>query len=193
MLCRESDEHPADLDLFPGEAVVARAVDKRRREFAAYDVAPVRPTRCAGDLAVAVAPAARVASIGIDAELYEPLPDGVLKDIALAEERQRADALLADLPEIRWDRLLFSVKESVYKCWFPLTGRWLDVAQARVHVGIERRARGPFSVRLLTPGSTVRGEPLLGFEGRWTVANGLVVTGIAVVAQATLRPGCAAD
>jgi len=28
-------------------------------------------------------------------------------------------------PGPSWDRLLFSAKESVYKAWFPLTGRWL--------------------------------------------------------------------
>jgi 4'-phosphopantetheinyl transferase EntD len=48
---------------------------------------------------------------------------GVLDRISLPDER----AMLGDLaaPGPRWDLLLFSAKESVYKAWFPLTGRWL--------------------------------------------------------------------
>ena len=51
-----------------------------------------------------------------------PLPDGVLGDIALPEERRWiAGRARRPIPASSWDRLLFSIKESVYKAWFPLT------------------------------------------------------------------------
>jgi 4'-phosphopantetheinyl transferase EntD len=56
-----------------------------------------------------------------DAEPDEPLPRGVLDDIALPLERERLGARDGPPP----DRLLFSAKETVYKAWFPLARRWL--------------------------------------------------------------------
>ena len=44
-----------------------------------------------------------------------------------------------------WDRLLFSAKESVYKAWFPLTGRWLGFEDADVTITPD----GTFTARLL--------------------------------------------
>jgi 4'-phosphopantetheinyl transferase EntD len=33
-----------------------------------------------------------------------------------------------------WDRLPFSIKESVYTVWYPLEHCWLDFHQARVEI-----------------------------------------------------------
>ena len=49
-------------------------------------------------------------------------------------------------PDVCWDRLLFSAKESVYKAWFPLAGRWLGFADADITINA---ADGTFLVRLL--------------------------------------------
>lgn len=35
-------------------------------------------------------------------------------------------------PNISWDRLTFSAKESVYKAWFPTYGKWLDFTDCEV-------------------------------------------------------------
>lgn len=75
-------------------------------------------THCAGYRAAAVASRTRVRAVGIDAEPHEPLPGRVLGAIARAEERERLAVLTAECPQVRWDRLLFCVKESVYKAWF---------------------------------------------------------------------------
>lgn len=142
---------PPDAVLYPGEAeLVARAVDKRRREFCTVrhcarqalrqlglPPAPVlrgergeprwpagvvgSMTHCAGYRAAAVAHSCDFSAVGIDAEPHEPLPAGVLGVIAVDEEHQHLSELAAADPATCWDRILFCAKETVYKAWFPLT------------------------------------------------------------------------
>ena len=83
-------------------------------------------------------------------------------------------------PGVSWDRLLFSIKESVYKAWFPLARSWLGFEDASVAID---RARGTFSASLLVPGPTVGGRKLDGFTGRWLAADGLLLSAIAVPAS----------
>lgn len=201
----ETREDPADPFLFPEEAdTVARAVDKRRREFATVrqcartalaelgvPPVPILPgakgaprwpdgivgsmTHCAGYRAAAVARSAAVASLGIDAEPAAPLTDtDVLKLVSDETERAALADLGARHPGVPWDRLLFSAKESVYKTWFPLTGRWLGFDEARVRLDPD----GSFTAALLVPGPTVAGRELAGFEGNWLIRDGIAVTAI---------------
>ncbi|WP_369916218.1 4'-phosphopantetheinyl transferase [Plantactinospora sp. KBS50] len=147
-------------------------------------------THCDGYRGAVLAPAAALASVGVDAEPHAALPDGVLGLVTLPEERVRLDALTAQHPDRCWDRLLFSAKESVYKAWFPLTGRWLDFAEA----DLTFTAAGTFTARLLVPGPTVGGRRLDRFAGRFLVAGGLVLTLVAVphpdpVSDPDARPG----
>jgi 4'-phosphopantetheinyl transferase EntD len=189
------------------EAAIGRAVPKRRREFAtARDCAhralqrlglppgpvpvgeergePVWPagvvgsiTHCRGYRCCAVARAAELASIGVDAEPHEPLPDGLIGDLANAEERAMLHELAAATPAIHWDRLLFSAKESVYKAWYPLTRRWLGFEDALLTIDPAQRR---FEAKLLVPGPTLAGGELRGFAGRWLARDGLLVATIAV-------------
>lgn len=201
-----------DGPLFPEEeALVARAVAKRRREFTVVracarrameklGVAPqaVLPgergapgwpagltgsmTHCEGYCAAALVRAADLASLGIDAEPHAPLPEGVLSAVALPTEQERLRRLAADRPEVHWDRLLFSAKESVYKAWFPLTRKWLDFSEADIDIapGPTAGSPGTFRARLLVPGPLVDGRRLDHFDGRWTARRGLVATAVAV-------------
>jgi 4'-phosphopantetheinyl transferase EntD len=136
-------------------------------------------THCAGYLAAVVAWAADAASLGIDAEPNGDLPGGVLDAIALPGERARLPALAAAAPDLRWDRLLFSAKESVYKAWFPLTGRWLDFHEADIR--IDPKA-GTFAARLLVPGPRVGNSPVDVFAGRWLASGELILTAVVVPA-----------
>jgi 4'-phosphopantetheinyl transferase EntD len=197
--------------VYPDEqAAITKAVPKRQREFATARAcaraaltrlgeSPVsiprgmrgEPqwqkgitgsiTHCDGYRAAAVARLSDTASLGVDAELNEILPDGVLDLIALAEERDQLAVLAVTHPGICWDRLLFSAKESVYKAWFPLTQRWLDFSEA--HVTIEP-VDGTFAARLRVPGPLVAGAPLNVLGGRWLVDRGLLATAITVRPQA---------
>ncbi|MET9381166.1 4'-phosphopantetheinyl transferase superfamily protein [Streptomyces sp. NPDC002928] len=208
----EGTDGSEEAALYPEEAaVVARAVAKRRREFAVVRSCarrameklgvppqPILPgergaprwpagltgsmTHCDGYCAAALVRAGDLASLGIDAEPHQPLPDRVLPAVALPTEAERLRRLTADHPEIHWDRLLFSAKESVYKAWFPLTGQWLDFTEAdidlRVHPG--ERLRGSLRAELLVPGPVLDGHRLRYFEGLWTAQRGLVATAVAV-------------
>ncbi|WP_433550585.1 4'-phosphopantetheinyl transferase family protein [Micromonospora zamorensis] len=205
-----ADEHCA---LFPEEeAVIARAVEKRRREFvtgrwcarralAALGVpqGPLVPgkqgepcwpagivgavTHCVGYRAAVVARAAEMVTCGIDAEPNEAVPEGVLDVISLPQERAWVAELGRSHPSVSWDRLLFSAKESVYKAWFPLAARWLDFTEARISVVPAAERHGTFSAELLVAGPVLPGgRPLTGFTGRWLVDRGLVVTAITVAA-----------
>ncbi|MEV3934201.1 MULTISPECIES: 4'-phosphopantetheinyl transferase [unclassified Streptomyces] len=136
-------------------------------------------THCRGYRAAAVARTAEIASVGIDAEPHQQLPDGVLEAVALPEEEVRTKELLLGFPGVHWDRMLFSAKESVYKTWFPLTQRPLTFDDALIEID---PVGGTFSARILPQG--VRGvhNAPRGFTGRWMVGNGIVATAITVPA-----------
>lgn len=200
----EAFEDVPDEPLHPEEeAVIARAVDKRRAEFrtvracarqALADLGVARPplvpgsrgaptwpagivgsmTHCSGYRAAAVARANHVLSLGIDAEPGVPLPDGLLSTIALPEEVAHLAALALDTPGTAWDRLLFSAKESVYKTWYPLTQRWLGFEEVLVTFD----PGGTFTAALVGPGPMVAGRRLTCFPGRWTACRGHVLTAV---------------
>ncbi len=186
------------------EPLIARAVDRRREEFttargcarqalaelgvppapllAGPRREPLWPagvvgslTHCDGYRAAAVARSTDLAAIGIDAEPDQPLPDGVLARVALAEERDALGRLRAGAHA---DRLLFSAKESVFKAWYPLARRWLGFTDAVVDLD----PGGSFRVRLLVPGPELGGRELRGLAGRWAAAGGLLVTAVTLPA-----------
>jgi 4'-phosphopantetheinyl transferase EntD len=80
-------------------------------------------------------------------------------------------------PDVCWDRLLFSAKESVFKAWFPLSGSWLGFRDATVTFAPEA---GAFAVRLSVVGPEVAGRPLRSLEGRFAVGDGLALTAVVV-------------
>jgi 4'-phosphopantetheinyl transferase EntD len=220
---------PEDAVLMPGEeAVIARAVDKRRLEYittrhlargalARLGFPPVAigtggnreplwpagvvgsMTHCRGYRAAAVALAGgsggsegdgnagnagsgriagsvgseAVTGIGIDAEPHGPLPEGVYDTIARPDEMPVMAALATERPDVRWDRLMFSAKESVYKAWFPVARRWLGFGEAAVEFVPEEGMSGTFSARILQSGA-----PITRMSGRWTIESGLVLTAI---------------
>ncbi|WP_327725161.1 4'-phosphopantetheinyl transferase family protein [Streptomyces europaeiscabiei] len=189
------------------EQLVAKAVAERRREFSTARAcarralaglgvppvpilpgprgAPMWPTgvvgsmtHCRGYRAAAVARAVDMVSLGVDAEPNAPLAShSVLKLIALPEERVRLRRLAASRPEVCWDRLLFSAKESVYKAWYPLAGSWLDFHEATIEV---HPAAGTFTARLLVPGPFVAGNRVTHFHGGWLAEHGLLMTAVTV-------------
>lgn len=160
VVAAELFEDPPGLTVHPQEeALIARAVDKRRREFTSArhcarvalgklgaEPAPILRgergvplfprgvvgslTHCDGYRAAVLGFAMQVRSVGIDAEPHGPLPDGVLDAVSLPEERVVLAARVDG--SVHWDRLLFCAKEATYKAWFPLTQRWLGFEDARI-------------------------------------------------------------
>ncbi|MEV7465528.1 4'-phosphopantetheinyl transferase superfamily protein [Streptomyces kronopolitis] len=202
------DEPPPAALLPEEEPHVARAVDKRVREFSAgrwcarramaglgLPPAPVLPgprgepgwpaglvgalTHCEGYAAAVVARSSQVLALGIDAEPAQPLPDGVLEAVALPGERAALPHHSDGAPPLPWDRMLFSAKESVYKAWYPMTGRPLEFEDAFLAFDPDN---GTFTARLLVPGWQLGDDLLTSVRGRWAVREGLVLTAVAVPA-----------
>lgn len=207
----EAFDDPPDAGLFPAlfpaeQEAIARAVEKRRREFATVRVCarralarigqppvPLLPgergapgwpagvvgsmTHCAGYRGAAVGRDTEVLSVGIDSEPNDVLPEGVLERIALPEELVQLKLLSDAVDGVHFDRLLFCAKESTYKAWFPLARRWLGFEDATITIN----ADGTFHTRLLVPGPTCDGRPLTDLPGRWLTRNGLILTAITLL------------
>jgi 4'-phosphopantetheinyl transferase EntD len=146
------------------QEAVRRAVPKRRREFLAgrklaracledlglpscaipMDVhrAPIWPKGVVGSIshsnhlcAALVAPDTVLSAVGIDVE-EAPVLKADLHELVLTPKER---SWLSALPEGRHGplgRLFFSVKESVYKCQFPLTNHVLEFHDVEVELGV---------------------------------------------------------
>ncbi|MEV6554918.1 4'-phosphopantetheinyl transferase Npt [Nocardia sp. NPDC051756] len=178
-------EYPEDLKAHPAEEhLIAKAVEKRRRDFigarhcarlALAELgeppvaigkgergAPIWPrgivgsmTHCDGYRGAALAHKLRFRSVGIDAEPHATLPEGILDSVSLPPEREWLQATGSAL---HLDRLLFCAKEATYKAWFPLTARWLGFEDAHITFDIQDSTddsgHGTFHSELLVPGQT---------------------------------------
>lgn len=205
--CASSPGDDAQGDVFPEEAaLICAAVASRREEFISgrlcarrallrlgeasspilrgYQREPLWPpgivgsiTHCRGYRAAAVGRAIHVRTIGIDAELHDVLPAGVLKSISVDQER---DWIASAPPGIHWDRVLFSAKESIYKAWFPLTRSPLQFDEAIVRFDA---IAGTFHADLRVNAPEHALPELKGLDGRFMVRNGLVLTAIVLPAR----------
>ena len=202
--CAETFSDVPESTMFSIEAaVVADAVPERRREFGTVrhcargallqigiPAVPVLPdvdgsprwpagvvgsmTHCAGYRAAAVARSTELRSVGIDAEPHAAVPAEAL-ELILREEEQAGLAALADAyPNLHWDRILFCVKEAVYKAWFPLARQWLDFADVSTTVNPD----GTFEAYVRFRPRAAAGTEA--FSGRWVVNRGLVVAATSV-------------
>ncbi len=213
----ESTTDVDEDQLFPVEReTLSRAVAKRRAEFSTVRACarqalaelglppvPILPgergapqwpdgvvgsmTHCDGYRAAVLARASQAVGLGVDAEPHGPLPDGVLRLVSLPEERDRLAELAAADPAVHWDRLLFTIKESVYKVWFPITRTWLDFsgASVRFEPGRTRHlpalvSRGRFTADLQVPGPVVNGAELRSLPGEYLICGGLAISAIAL-------------
>jgi 4'-phosphopantetheinyl transferase EntD len=131
-------------------------------------------THCRGYVAAAVARAADLSAIGIDAEPHESLPPGVLDSVASAQEQHH----LRHLPEgIHWGRVLFSAKESIYKAWFPVAGTWLGFEQADLTIDPQAHT---FRAQLIDAQLEIGGVALRQIEGRFLLTDGHILTAVTI-------------
>jgi len=193
------------------QAAVARAVPRRQREFAAgracaravlkklgvanpvlakkTDGSPAWPHGIVGSIAhsttwcaAAAAPAHALCGIGLDIETIARVHCSIARKIMTEPELrmlagadpQKAQTLLC---------LVFSAKESVYKCLYPVWGIRLGFHDAVI---MPHPAHCRFDVRLTTSKLPVR-KPLV---GSYLICGGTIVTGISVPPEEkpSLRP-----
>lgn len=150
--------------------VVARVSAVRRREFAtgralarellgrlgavdpvvpsAPDRSPSWPEGFVGSIAhtdrvcvVAVGRASDFGSVGIDVEPARPLESDLFATIATARELERVARLSPDIRGLAVRRL-FTAKEAVYKCLYPLVGVFLDFHDVQVEFDADGRSFG---------------------------------------------------
>lgn len=204
----ECFDDPSGVVLFDEErAVVARAVDKRRREFATvrhcarralatlgHPAVPLVPgrrgaplwpdgivgsmTHCDGYRAAALARADHVRAVGIDAEPDGPLPDGVLDLIARPDETAHLAGLL------QRDRAGPDHWERLlFSCKETVFKVWYPLTQRELdfHEASIRIDPGDasFTADLLAdPGDDVLPSRL---AGRWIAAHSLVISAITLM------------
>jgi 4'-phosphopantetheinyl transferase EntD len=160
--------------LHPDEAAcVVRAVDKRRREFAAGrllarrllaglgvadaplragdDRCPLWPSGVVGSIShsastvfVAVARTSEVRAVGVDVEGAEPLEDA-LWDMVLSLPERRWLATQPAEAQGALAKLFFSAKECAYKTQYPITKCVLEFGD--VQLGLDAAA-GAFEARM---------------------------------------------
>jgi enterobactin synthetase component D / holo-[acyl-carrier protein] synthase len=187
------------------EWILRQAVESRRREFATaracarealvrlgypLQAIPAGPhgnplwpagvvgsiSHCDGYRVAAVARERDFVTIGIDVEPNKRLTGGVLDFIASADELEWVHRCFRDVPAICWDRLLFSIKETVYKAWFHMTSRSLGFKDAAILVDTAARE---FSVELQGDGFLMGGVEQLRLSGHWLTGGGHIATAIA--------------
>jgi 4'-phosphopantetheinyl transferase EntD len=143
-------------------AAVQRAVLRRRAQFAAGRLCarramallgraaeeilmgaqrqPLWPAGLVGSLShingycvAAVAPAASSRALGIDVELAIGLDQGLWSTVLSdAEARWTVAAETTGSSAALWAKLIFSAKEALFKCQFPLTQDWLGFLDAEI-------------------------------------------------------------
>jgi len=189
-------------DLFESEAVSVRdAVPDRQAEFAAgracvrqalrsvgappYAIlpgkfrAPVWPhgligsiSHCPGLCVAVVAHRLMGKAVGVDVETNDRLADGMHDIVAILDERGALDNLQRAL---KCDplKLLFVIKEALFKLYFPATRHFLDFHHASVRLDPET---GTFEAELVESSApAVFG--LRRFTGRFGVTSGYLMAG----------------
>jgi 4'-phosphopantetheinyl transferase EntD len=127
-----------------------------------------------GYCCAAVARASDLSAVGIDAETDEPLERALFARVMTPHEL----SLLGQRPEAEQGqvgKLVFSAKESVYKCQHPLSGVFLEFTDVEVALDL---AAGRFVATLRkSAGPFERGAA---FEGQFARKRGLLVTAVSL-------------
>ena len=196
-----------DVLLPEEQAVIAGAVPKRRLEFATvrscarralaqlgYPPSPILPgpgrepvwppgivgslTHCEGYRAAAVARTHDFISLGIDAEMNDALPDDILTFISTENELEMFSLLKNENRRIAWDRIIFSIKESIFKAWYNTMHCWLDFKECEVNIDpIDNKFFG----RILIPAFNSFKRNLEQFSGNWSSDNTHVYTAVTCI------------
>lgn len=197
---READ--PAWLQVEEAECV-ARAVDKRRREFAAGrgmarkllrrlgvehegpllpgpKREPCWPSGIVGTIshtdgwaAVAMAKADACGGLGADVERDTPLKPEIIMRICIEEERRWLARWDDPTERGHWGKVIFSAKETAYKAQYPRSNRFLGFEAMAVALDLDAQT---FEARFCVEAPPFRvGDT---FTGRFRCAQDLIATGI---------------
>ncbi|MCG7871886.1 MAG: 4'-phosphopantetheinyl transferase superfamily protein [Candidatus Thiodiazotropha lotti] len=179
------------------EKLIETAVQKRQQEFRAGRHAahlaleklsapwepllrdekrqPLWPTgfrgsisHCRGECVAVCAKTTELASLGIDVEPLEPLPKGVDQYIHTPQD-QATMTTDSSLPE----RLIFSAKESIYKCYYPLIGEHMGFQSVSLSINADSMS---FEF-IPSAENTIPFPAELKFHGRFMMSESHLYTG----------------
>jgi 4'-phosphopantetheinyl transferase EntD len=197
-----------DAPLHPDESKqMSKAASKRRREFAAGracaraalermgiadavllrnpDRTPAWPASVVGSIshcdrycAAAVARRSDVVSLGLDVESRGRVDRELLPRICNERERRDVEAL-ASQADVDWASIFFSAKEAAYKCYFPITGKFLGFHDVELRVEPGSHRFEAILVREDAPSA----HGVRNFHGRFSADDDRVYTAV------TLMPG----
>jgi len=134
-------------------------------------------THCRSFCAAAVARQDVIAGLGLDAETARTPSRRFTERISTPHERSWLEALPPS-PAVDWGVVLFSAKESFYKCYFPLARTFLGFRDAEVRLDPDA---GSFTVQLCRDDA----PPALGtrtFQGRYQTDSNRVITAVTLPA-----------
>ncbi|MEJ2621340.1 MAG: 4'-phosphopantetheinyl transferase superfamily protein [Candidatus Thiodiazotropha sp.] len=125
-------------------------------------------SHCRGECVAVCAKAGDLVSLGIDVEPLEPLPKGVDQYIHTPQDQATMNAD-SSLPE----KLIFSAKESIYKCYFPLIGEHFGFQSVSLSIDPDKRR---FDFTPSADNTTLFPEDLK-FHGRYMATRSHLYTG----------------
>lgn len=125
-------------------------------------------SHCGPVAAAAVARSEDVGGLGIDLETDEPLDRQTLPLICRASER---DALVHAKDELHRAKLIFSAKESIYKCLWPIVRHFVDFQDVGIRIEPATRSFAATEWYASLP------DPVIGsVRGRYLVRDGWILT-----------------
>ena len=138
---------------------------------------PIWPSNIVGSIthshgyaAAAVARKSDIISVGLDAEIDEPLSSKALQRISNHQEEEWAKTVGGALVQ-HPGKVLFSAKEATYKAWYPITHEWLGFKEALINFHDQGNT---FTVRILKNG------PIREMHGKFTIRSDVIVTAIEI-------------
>jgi enterobactin synthetase component D len=139
-------------------------------------------THAGGFVSAALARATVAESLGIDSEVIASArrASRIMRRIATAREMDAA-ALQLDLDRALAVTLLFSAKESLFKCLSRRAGRAFDYLDARVDVAAEGASGSFHAVLSVSLSDCLRRGAA--FTGRFEIRDGFVHTGLSLGAR----------
>ena len=185
------------------ELLIEDAIEKRQREFRAGRHAahqalerldapwgpllrgeqrqPIWPagylgsiTHCRDACVAVCAKSDELVGLGVDVEPLKPLPKGVERYVHTPEESSAMESL-GTLPE----RLVFSAKESIYKCYHPMVGQHIGFQSVSVEFDPDNRT---FKFQP-TESSTFPFPTDLHFHGKYLIDSNHIYTGCSLSAK----------
>ncbi|MCD6486028.1 MAG: 4'-phosphopantetheinyl transferase superfamily protein [Syntrophobacterales bacterium] len=114
--------------------------------------------------------------VGFDIETADRVTYNIAKRVLTDSEMDWVDRQAANESR-KWFTLIFSAKESIYKCLFPLVGKGIRFHDAEIIPHVDDFS---FDVRL-TDKIASRIPPLLSLRGRYLLYEGEMFTGIVLI------------